>query len=82
MLAVPGQEFCDEIAQALVGWVVYDESAGGKCGGKWGAHLPKDCRGQRSKRKSGKDQTPEAKRAKAERIIKANQAILDNLDEE
>jgi len=63
-------------------WWYCDESTGGKCGGKWGAHLPKDCRGQRSKRKSGKDQTPEAKRAKAERIIKANQAILDNLDEE
>ena len=63
-------------------WYWCDTSTGGKCGGAWGAHDPKQCRGQRSKRKSNKDRTPDAKRARANKIIKAQQAVIDGLSDE
>lgn len=62
-------------------WYWSDESTGGKCDGAWGAHKPKDCDGRRGKRKSRKDETPKAKRARAKKIIKEQQAVLDDLDE-
>ena len=64
-------------------WYWCDESTGGKCGGKWGAHKPSDCRGKRSKRsrrKNNEDLSPKAKRARAKKIIKEQQALLDEMD--
>ena len=60
-------------------WYWCDASTGGKCGGKWGTHKPTECRGQRGKR-NNKDKSPNAKRARAEQIIKAQQAVIDGLD--
>ena len=63
-------------------WYWCDEITGGKCGGKWGAHKPKECQGKRGKRKTNEDQTPDARKARAKKIIKAQQAVLNDLEEE
>jgi len=62
-------------------WYWCDTTTGGKCGGAWGAHKPKDCEGRRGKCKGKKDKSPAAKRARAEKVIKAHQAIIDSLDD-
>ena len=61
-------------------WYWCDASVGGKCGGAWGTHKPSECRGTRGKRKG--DQGTDAKRArKAKKIIKAQQALLNGLED-
>ena len=46
------------------------KATGGKCDGKWVAHLPKDCKGLSSKKR----------KAAALKLIKVNQVIVDAAD--
>ena len=52
---------------------------GGKCGGKWRTHLPKDCEGP-GKRKAGKEKKSERKKPKKDKVpkVQLQSATLDS----
>jgi hypothetical protein len=58
-------------------WWWCDSSSGGKCPGNWGTHLPKDCEG---KRKSDKGSATDRKKRRIQKTIKAQQALLENME--
>jgi hypothetical protein len=68
-------------------WWWCDKSTGGKCNGHWRVHKPSECKGM-AKRSGDPNKGPFKKKSKTERkeqaqkVIRAQQAILEELEKE
>jgi hypothetical protein len=62
-----------------------DKSTGGKCGGKWRVHKPKECKGAAKRNSEGEEKSKESKKQKRDKALKmiaAQEAVLQELKDD